>query len=146
MIAWRRRGLGAALLGAALAAAAALPATSRERQTARCVAALESQTRALAAQARSGDEAALPLLQSQLESAAAFVGDNYLHGDRDNEHARSLLDEARSEHQQLDPTQAAARQSRCAAEGAQLLAAASGLQRAVLKRFAKRRMDRLLGG
>lgn len=146
---WRSMLLAAVLTGAAVAAevgsAPTAPATPRERHSAQCVAALEWHAESLAVQAKAGDAAVLPLLQSRVESAAAFVGDNYLHGDGDDDHSRALLDAARGEQKTLDPAERSARQTRCADEGAQLLAAASGLQRIVLKRFAKRRMDRLLG-
>ncbi len=141
--------LAVLLTGAAAAAelgsAPASPATPRERHAAQCVAALESHAELLAARAKAGDAAVLPLLQSRVESAAAFIGDNYLHGEVDDDHSRALLDAARGEQKTLDPAERTARQTRCADEGAQLLAAASGLQRIVLKRFAKRRTDRLLG-
>ncbi len=141
--------LAALLTGAAAAAevgpAPAAPAMPRERHAAQCVAVLESHAELLAARARAGDAAVLPLLQSRVEAAAAFVGDNYLHGDGDDDHSRALLDAARGEQKTLDPAERTARQTRCADEGAQLLASAGGLQRSVLKRFARRRIDRLLG-
>ena len=135
-----------ALIGSTAVQAAAPAASARERHMAQCVAALGLQAESLAAQAKAGDEAVLPLLQSRLEFAAAFVGDNYLHGDGDDDHARALRDEARGEQKNLGAAQLAGRQNLCAEEGAQLLAGANALQRVVVKRLAQRRLERMLRG
>ena len=45
----------------------------------------------------------------------------------------------------LPPPELAARQAACADEGAKLFAEGNALQQGILKRLAKRRMDKLLG-
>ena len=101
-------------------------------------------TQSLAAQVKTGKEEARPVLLSRLEAGTAFVGDVYLHGDSDEAQARKLASDALAAQKKLSDAQLTARQNACADEGAQLLAASNGLERAVVKRLAKKRMDRLL--
>ncbi len=119
--------------------------TARDLHAARCVAALDAQTHALAEQVKAGQESARALLMDRLIAGAAFVGDAYLHGDSDEAQARALAEQAREAQKQLSPAEFRARQAACAQEGSQLYADSNGLQKAVVKRVAKRRMDRLLG-
>ena len=121
------------------------PASARDLHVAECVAALGTQTETLAEQVKAGKEEARPLLLKRLESGTAFVGDNYLHGDSDETRARALVNEALGAQKALTANQLAARQALCAAEGARLLAASNGFERAIVKRLARKRMDRLLG-
>jgi hypothetical protein len=120
------------------------PPNAREMHAAQCVAALEANTQALAAKVKAGNEDARPLLLSRLESGTAFVGDTYLHDDQDVNRARALANAALEEQKKLSEAQLAALQNSCAAEGSKLLADASGLERAVVKRLARKRMDKLL--
>ena len=119
--------------------------TPRDRRAAECVAALDLNTQELAKQVKAGKESARSLLLDRLVSGSAFIGDAYLHGDSDEGEARALADKAREAQKKLPPRELAARQNTCADEGARLYAAGNGLQRAVVKRLAKRRMDKLLG-
>jgi len=100
---------------------------------------------ALAAKVKAGDEDLRPLLLSRLESGTAFVGDTYLHDDQDEKRARALANQALESQKSLTEAQIAALQASCAEEGARLLAEANGLERAVVKRLARKRMDRMLG-
>lgn len=140
--------LTAGLTLVAAVAHATTPATNptaRDLRAAACVAALEVHAESLATQVKAGQEAARPLMLSRLESGSAFVGDNYLHGNSDEARARELVNDALGAQKSLTETQLAALQTSCAEEGARLLAAGNGLERAVVKRWARKRMDKLLG-
>jgi hypothetical protein len=123
----------------------AAPPSPRDLHAAQCVAALEVLTESLATHVKAGNEGAKPVLLSRLESGTAFVGDVYLRGDSDEAQARKLAKDALEAQKKLSDAQLAERQSACADEGAKLLAASSGLERAVVKRLAKKRMGKLLG-
>jgi hypothetical protein len=135
---------GTALFATVSQAAPAAPATARDLHAAQCVAALEVYTQGLAAQVKTGKEEARPMLLSRLESGTAFVGDVYLRGDSDEAQARKLASDALEAQKKLSDAQLMERQNACADEGAKLLAASNSLERAVVKRLAKKRMDRLL--
>ena len=120
------------------------PASARELHAADCVAALQVNTEALAAKVKAGDEGSRALLQSKMEAGTAFVGDTYLHEDRDEAHARGLANAALDAQKRLSPAQLAARQTACADEGAALLANANGLERLLVRKMARKRMDKLL--
>jgi plasmid stability protein len=128
----------------AQAAAAAEP-SPRDLHAAQCVAALEVNTQDLARQVKVGKEALRPLLLERLVSGTAFVGDTYLHGDSDEKQARELANQALEAQKSLPAPELAARQAACADEGAKLFASSNGLQQAVVKRLAKKRMEKLLG-
>jgi hypothetical protein len=134
------------MLAAIAQASFAAPPSAHDRHAAQCVAALEVLTKGLAAQVKSGDEGARPVLLSRLESGTAFVGDVYLRGESDEAAARKLADDALEAQKSLSEAQLADRQRACAEEGARLLASSNGLERAVVKRLAKKRMERLLAG
>ena len=134
------------MLAAIAQASFAAPPSAHDRHAAQCVAALEVLTKGLAAQVKSGDEGARPVLLSRLESGTAFVGDVYLRGESDEAAARKLADDALEAQKSLSEAQLAERQRACAEEGARLLASSNGLERAVVKRLAKKRMERLLAG
>jgi len=112
---------------------------------AQCVAALEANTQDLAQQVKSGKEASRPVLLDRLVSGTAFVGDTYLHGNSDEKQARELANRALEAQKALPAPELVARQDACADEGAKLFASSNGLQQAVVKRLAKKRMDKLLG-
>jgi hypothetical protein len=120
--------------------------TARELQTAKCVAALEVNTDDLAAQVKAGRADLRPLLLDRLKSGAAFIGEAYLQGERDEKRAKSLLDAALQAQKSLPRPELAARQSACAREGAQLLAKADPVSRTVVSHLAQRRMKKLLEG
>ncbi len=131
-------------VGVAHAAPEATP-TPQDLHAAQCVAALQVHTQGLAEQVKAGKEVMRPILLSRLESGTAFVGDTYLHGHVDEAGARALANDALEAQKSLSAAQLAARQAACADEGARLLAASNGLERAVVRRVAKKRMDKLLG-
>jgi hypothetical protein len=137
-------GLGTLLLSLATVSLAAEP-SARDRHAAQCVAALEASADDLVRQVKAGQESARAPLMDRLTAGAAFIGDSYLHGDANEARARALVDEAEVAQRRLPAAELAARQSACAAEGARLVAQANALERAVLRRLAKKRMDRLLG-
>jgi hypothetical protein len=121
------------------------PPSARDLHSAQCVAALDLQTQELARQVKAGKEALRPVLLERLVAGATFVGDAYLHGDSEEGRARELADEAREAQKRLPPAELAARQAACASEGSRLHASGNALQKAVVKRLAKKRMERLLG-
>ena len=120
--------------------------SARELHSAQCVAALQVNAESLAEQVKAGREAARPALRTRLEAGTAFVGDAYLHGTTDETRARALANDALEAQKRLSAAELMARQEACAAEGAALLSSSNGLERAVVKRLAKKRMDKLLGG
>ena len=117
----------------------------RDLHAAECVAALDANTRDLAEQVRAGNEAARAVLLGRLVSGTAFVGETYLHGSSDEKQARELANRALEAQKSLSAPELAARQTACADEGAKLFASSNGLQRAVVRRLASKRMDKLLG-
>jgi hypothetical protein len=125
--------------------AAAADASPRELHAAECVAALDRSTQDLAQQVKAGQAAMKRMLQDRLLAGAAFIGDSYLRGNRDEDRSRALADEAERAQRKLPARELAARQSACADEGAKLYADGNGVQKAVLRRLAKKRMQRLLG-
>lgn len=121
------------------------PTAARDAHAAECVAALEVNTQDLAAQVKAGQEASRALLQDRLVAGTAFVGDTYLHGSADETQARALANQALETQKRLTPARLAARQLACAAEGKALYDGSNGLEKAVIKRLANKRMDKLLG-
>lgn len=113
---------------------------------AECVAALDVNTQTLAQQVKAGKEASRALLLDRLVSGTAFIGDTYVRGNSNEQQARALANDALEAQKRLPEAQLAARQAACAEEGAKLYAAGNGLQQAVVKRLARKRMDKLLGG
>lgn len=120
--------------------------SERELHAAQCVAALQVDTERLAAEVKSGRLESRPVLQSRLEFGVAFIGDAYLHGTSDEARARTLADNALQAQKHLNDDELAARQTSCAVEGEKLMAASNGLERAIVRQVAKRRMARLLAG
>ena len=133
-------------LGASQTAIAAPEASEHELHTAQCVAALETNTEDLAAQVKAGRADLQPELLSRLKYGAAFIGDAYLQGERDEAHAQALLKAALAAQKALSAAELFARQSECATEGGHLLAKADFLSRALVSHLAQRRMKKLLEG
>ena len=127
-----------------VAVGAAAP-SKRELHSAECVAALEINTDDLARQVKAGRADLRPLLRQRLDAGAAFIGTAYLAGDRDEARAQALLAAALKAQATLPKAELAARQARCAQEGAQLLADSNFVGRAVVARLARKRMKTLLG-
>ena len=136
--------LAASLLAPAGPARAADP-TPQDRRAAQCVAALEASADDLVRQVKAGTESARKPLLDRLTQGAAFVGDSYLHGAANEQQARALVDQAELDQRKLSPAELAARQTACASEATRLLAKSNALERAVVKRLARKRMDKLLG-
>jgi hypothetical protein len=120
-------------------------ATAREQRTAECVAALEIKSEDLAHQVKAGQAEQRVLLQSTLDAAAAFIGQAYMQGDRDQERLENLKNSALQGQKTLTSSELVARQTGCAQEGARLLSQADVISRFVLSRLAARQMKRLLG-
>lgn len=119
--------------------------TPRDLRAAQCVAALDAQTHELAQQVRNGQDTLRGLLLDRLVAGSAFVGDAYVRGDSDEDEARQLTNDMREAQKKLPARELAARQTACAEEGTRLYASGNALQRAVVKRLAKKRMEKLLG-
>ena len=136
--------LATALLALAGPARAADP-TPQDRRAAQCVAALEASADDLVRQVKAGTESARKPLLDRLTQGAAFVGDSYLHGAANEQQARALVDQAELDQRKLSPAELAARQTACASEATRLLNKSNALERAVVKRLARKRMDKLLG-
>lgn len=128
-----------------LPAAHAAEPTARDLHAARCVAALDQNTRELAEQVKTGKDDLRSQLLERLIAGAAFVGDVYLHSDVDEKQAKELANQALAAQQGLPAPELAARQSACAAEGTKLYADSNGLQQSVVRHVAKKRMNKLLG-
>lgn len=137
--------LSFAALSPAARAADGAPST-HDLHAAECVAALDANTHDLAQQVKAGNERSRAVLQERLVAGTAFVGDTYLHGNSNEQQARALANDAAEAQKRLPATELAARQTACAAEGSRLHAASNALQQAVVKRLAKKRMEKLLGG
>jgi hypothetical protein len=120
------------------------PASPRDLHAAECVAALEVNTEDLAKQVKSGKEPVRPVLLARLIAGTAFVGDTYLHGNSDEKQARALANQALEAQKTLAPAELAARQLACAKEGTALYDDSNGLEKVVVKRLAKKRMEKLL--
>jgi hypothetical protein len=100
----------------------------------------------LAAQVKAGRPDLRPLLLDRLKQGAAFIGAAYLQGERDEDRAKGFLEAALEAQKTLPKPVLAARQTACAQEGAQLLAKADVLSRAVVSHLAQKRMKKLLAG
>lgn len=113
---------------------------------AQCVAALETQTEGLAQRVKAGETALTETLRLRLRAGAAFIGQAWLDGERDEQRSKALLQQARQAQEGLPADELAARQERCAQLGEKLLAESNMFSRAAVSRLAERRMKKLLGG
>jgi hypothetical protein len=132
-------------LGASSAGATDAAPTPRDLQAAQCVAALETQTEALAQQVKAGNDASKAVLLERLIAGTAFIGDSYLHSKLSEAQAKALVRQAHEAQSGLPATELAARQESCAGTGSKLYAASNGVQQMVVQRLAKKRMGKLLG-
>ncbi len=135
----------ALLLGASCAAAGNATPNEGELHTARCIAALEVKADDLARRVKAGRIELRPLLISTLDAGAAFIGQAYLQGQRDEERSQTLRMAALEEQKVLAEADLVARQSACAKEGTRLLSESDMLGRLVINRLVDRRMQKLLG-
>lgn len=137
--------LAVLLLAAHLALAVTPDATERAPHTAECVAALDVKSSELARQVKAGQTESQASLQTTLEAGAAFIGQAYLQGDRDEARSQALLSAALEAQKALSEADLAARQTACAQEGARLLLQTDVLGRFVISRLVQRRTQKLLG-
>lgn len=127
------------------ATALAQPAQSAtQSDNAQCVAALKLQSDDLASQVKAGDEARKPELLQVLRQGAAFVGDAWLDGTRNEDQAKAKLDHAEDQVRKMEPAKARALRQQCGTEADTMIREAPGWQRKVIDRFAQSRMDKLL--
>ena len=131
--------------------AASAPATpdaepsARELHLAQCVAALDVNTQRLAQEVKAGRVQARALLQARLEAGTAFIGDAYLHSGQSEAKAKALAAKALEDQKSLSEGELAARQTACADEGTALFKSGNALERVIVRRLAKSRMQKLLG-
>lgn len=117
---------------------------SRARHSVDCVAALRTDTDSLAKEVKAGRQELKSVLLAHLEEGAAFIGDSYLGGSRDEKQSKTMLEAATEAQKSLPPQELAGLQLSCSKEGGELLAATNAINRVVIKRIAKNRMERLL--
>ncbi len=114
-----------------------------------CVAALELQAEDIAARIKAEQAGAELHLRDRLRDVlrigAAYIGQAYLDGERDEQKSKAWLDKARQEQEKLPAAELAARQDHCTAQGAKLLADTNPLSRAIVSRLAEKRMKKMLG-
>ena len=132
------------LLAAAAALAGTPTASERETHTFECIAALDAKADDLARQVRAGQAQLQPLLLTTLEAGAAFIGNAYLQGERDEARSQALLATALQAQKALSDAALVARQAPCAQEGTQLLSEADLIGRFVVSRLVQRRLHKLL--
>ena len=130
----------------ATATAATTEPTAHELHTAECVAVLEVHSDAVALKIKAGRDDLRPALLEELDAGAAFIGEAYLQGERDEARSKALLQSALEAQQALSEPDLAARQAACLQEGLKLFAGGNFLERAVVSRVAEKRMKKLLGG
>ena len=118
--------------------------SERDLHAAACVAALEVNTDALVKQVRAGRSELRPLLQERMQDGVAFIGAAYVRGLRDKKRARALLTQASEAQKSLTADELSARQDACAAEGLQLLASATFIERLLVWHLTGNRMNKVL--
>ncbi|TSA11430.1 MAG: hypothetical protein D4R79_09485 [Comamonadaceae bacterium] len=133
------------LLAAQAAIAGTEAPTERELHTSECVAALDARSEDLASQVKAGQSESRVLLVATLEAGAAFIGQAYLQGERDEARSQSQLAAALQAQRKLPEADLAARQSSCALEGARLLSQTDVIGRFVISRLVQRRLQKLVG-
>lgn len=137
--------IAALLLTAQAALASATVHAERELHTVECVAALEVKADELARQVKAGRTELRPSLLATLDSGAAFIGNAYLQGDRDEARLQSRLRVALDAQRGLPEATLATRQASCGEEGRRLLSEANFIGRAVVSRLVERRLQKVLG-
>jgi hypothetical protein len=136
----RRAVVFVALLGAGVAwAAPAAPTTAR---CAACVAALKARAEPLAQRLKRGDASAEAPLMPIVTASYAFVGTVYKQGVRSPQ-ADELLRRAEQAQASLPPAELTRLQDACQREGDQLLKDANQLERMIVNRAARSRIDKL---
>lgn len=115
--------------------------TSAVARAASCVAALKSRAEPLVQRVRQGDAAAEAELLPHVTASFAFIGAAYKQGLRSPE-AEQMLEEAETEQKALAPDALQRLQSACQAEGSEILAEASFIERKLVARAALKRVKR----
>ena len=111
-------------------------------RVAACTAALMSKAEPLAPRLRAGDPAAHAQLTPMVESAFAFIADAYLQG-VGQARADELLKQARQAQASWPAAQLAPLQDDCLKEGTKLLEGSNFLSRALIRKAAQARIERL---
>jgi len=114
--------------------------------TANCIAAMESIAEELARQVKAGDATREPELRIELRRGAALIGRTYLDGLHDEHEARARLEAARERQKTWDEARRNSVRKTCRRRADAELAAASGIERAVVDRVAERKLQRMLSG
>ena len=135
----RRTVVFTALLGGLAWAAPAAPTTAR---CAACVAALKARAEPLAQRLKRGDNSAEVPLMPIVVASYAFVGTVYKQGVRSPQ-ADELLRRAEQAQASLPPADLARLQDACQLEGEQLLKDANSVERMIVNRAARSRIDKL---
>ncbi len=111
-------------------------------RSASCVAALKARAEPLAQRLRRGDEAAEVPLTPIVQASFAFIGTAYKQGLRQPQ-ADEMLHRAEQAQAALPPDALVKLQDGCQAEGDQILARASGLERMLVGAAARKRIAKL---
>ena len=133
------------LFAAQAAMAFATAPSALDLHTIQCIAALEVKADELAMQVKAGHPQLRASLLATLDAGAAFIGNAYLQGDRDEGRLQTLLNVALQAQKALSDADLATRQATCTQEGARLLAEANFVGRAVVSRLVERRIQKVLG-
>ena len=139
------RWIAVLLCSTPLAMAGATQVSEHELHASSCTAALSAKADDLVSQIKAGHAELRPSLLATLEAGAAFIGDAYLRGERDEARAQAALDAALQAQKALPATDLAARQALCAQEAARMLSETNLFGRAIVSMLAQRRLKKLLG-
>ena len=138
--------LRVACLAGALAWTGAAPAATHATpdEMAACVAAMQVQAEEWAAAVRAGDAGLEKTLLAELERASALMGRSYLDGAHDEADAKARLKAARDAQAGWPREQREALRLSCDARANAELAASNFLQRALVQRMARKRLQTML--
>ncbi|MDE2402487.1 MAG: hypothetical protein KGL90_12555 [Burkholderiales bacterium] len=131
--------IGSVALMLAFQVQAAAPSPER---VAECVAALTTEAEPLAKKSRQGDAAADAQLTPLVNSAFSFIASAYKQGVGQAK-ADALLAEAKKAQVQMPAQDLSTLQGNCLKEGTLLMANANFIERAIIERAARARIERL---
>ncbi|HEX6704313.1 MAG TPA: hypothetical protein VF169_06090 [Albitalea sp.] len=132
----------AAVLALSLSALAAFAAEPTPAHSADCVAALKLRAEPLAVRVRRGDAAAEAQLVPIATASFAFIGTVYKQGLRQPQ-ADEMLRNAEKGLGKLTPAELVKLQDACQAEGDQLMKQANFIERLIVQRAVRNRIERL---
>lgn len=115
-----------------------------QRETAECVAVMQTVADDLARRIKAGDRSQEPALRRQLERAAALIGRTYLDGFHDAGEAKARLKAAQERQAGWDEARRSSVHQACLKKADAELATASGPERFVVERLAQARFKRML--